>query len=563
MSVASRLVLIVDDCAEDRFTYKRGLEEDSVRDYVVMEAESGGDGLRLCREESPDCVVLDYSLPDVNGLEFLAEMSAGNEGPPIPVVMVTGKGDESVAVEAMKLGALDYLVKDRVSPNSLRRAVSNATDKARLRRQLKASLEREQDVSRQLRDALKKAETATEAKSQFLANMSHEIRTPMTAILGFTENLLDPDLPESERLNAVYTIRRNGDHLLQIINDILDLSKIKAGKLEIERLHCCPVQIVSDVQSLVQGHADDRKLVFTTEYVGAIPETIHTDPTRLKQILVNLIGNAIKFTETGSVHLVTHFLNSDPANGTRLDEPLLQFDVIDTGVGLTPEQMSKLFRPFMQADASTARKYGGSGLGLMISKHLARMLGGDITVQSKFGEGSTFRVTIATGPLDGVRMLDNPDEATVAKQQDAAETQPAAAPLDCHVLLAEDGPDNQHLISFVLRKAGVRVTIVENGQEAVDKVLGAMIGRRESDPPEPFDIILMDMQMPVMNGYEATGLLRQKGYTGPIIALTANAMASDRDKCIRVGCDDYATKPIDRKKIMEMIRKNLDAATVS
>ena len=474
---------------------------------------------------------------------------------------------------------------------------SNAIMVESLEREKRAATELEAAME-QLEAATQEAQAASRSKSEFLANMSHEIRTPMTAILGFTENLLDPDLSDSEKLNAVYTVRRNGKHLLQLINDILDISKIEAGKLEVEHIRCSPVQLVADVQSLMQVRADTKNLPFNIEYIGAVPETIESDPTRLKQILVNLIGNAIKFTETGSVRLVTRFVETEslpqncgtggspvvpsncgtgvspvsPPPGRRCHKesaalqtlsPVLQFDVIDTGLGMTEEQTCELFQAFNQADTSTTRKFGGTGLGLMISKRLAELLGGTITVESKPGEGSTFRVTVTTGPLDGVKMLDDPATATIAQPETAAASKPDTGKLDCRILLVEDGMDNQRLIGYVLKKAGAEVTVVENGKLAVDAALAALHRRHKDDAKPPFDVILMDMQMPVMGGYEATGLLRQKGYTGPIIALTAHAMEGDRRRCLDAGCDDYASKPIDRKKLVATIQEWLEKRPVS
>ncbi len=397
------------------------------------------------------------------------------------------------------------------------------------------------------------ARSASQAKSDFLANMSHEIRTPMTAILGFTENLLDSDLSETEKLKCVSTIRRNGEFLLNLINDILDLSKIEAGKMAVERGNCQPCHVIAEVASLMRVRANEKGLPFNIEYSGAIPETIQTDPTRLRQILTNLIGNAIKFTETGAVRLVTRFVDSG-------DAPCLQFDVIDTGRGMTQEQVAKLFQPFIQADNSTTREFGGTGLGLTISKRFAELLGGDITVvETEIGVGTTFRLTVATGPLDGVKMLEDPMSATVVADTANTVAQVSRSGLQgCRILLAEDGPDNQRLISFVLKKTGADVTVTENGKLAVDKALAAMNRRREGDPEHPFDIILMDMQMPVMDGYEATVQLRRKGYSGPIIALTAHAMEEDREKCIKAGCDDYATKPIDRAKLIALIEEYIE-----
>jgi len=406
----------------------------------------------------------------------------------------------------------------------------------------------------QFQAARQDAEKASQSKSEFLANMSHEIRTPMTAILGYSQTLLedgDISVAPRDRVAAIHTICRNGDHLLQIINDILDISKIEAGKLEIERIGCSPVQLVADVKSLMQVRADAKNLPLNIEYIGGVPETIQSDPTRLKQILVNLIGNAIKFTETGGVRLVTRFVNTDPIGGTEAAEPMIQFDIVDSGIGMTEQQVGELFHAFTQADTSTTRKFGGTGLGLSITKRLAEMLGGDVTVYSKPGEGSTFRLRVTTGSLDGVKMLDDPATAAIVQSETTASTNPDADELDCSVLLAEDGPDNQRLITYVLKKAGAEVTVVESGKLAMEAALTAR------DKGSPFDVILMDMQMPIMDGYEATGQLRQKGYAGPIIALTAHAMADDRQKCLDAGCDDYAPKPINREELIETIRQHL------
>jgi CheY-like chemotaxis protein len=401
---------------------------------------------------------------------------------------------------------------------------------------------------------MERAEDANRAKSEFLANMSHEIRTPMTAVLGFAEILLEPKLPREEQVKASETIQRNGKYLLDIINDILDLSKVEAGKIVLEQIPCCPAQIVSDVMALVGVWGKEKNLVLESEYVSSIPETIHTDPTRLRQILINIVGNAIKFTDTGSVRLITRFVTSNE------HEPMLQFDIVDTGIGMTREGITRLFQPFSQADSSTTRRFGGTGLGLVLAKRLAQILGGDLLlVESQVGIGTRFRATVATGSLDGVRMIEggSNEEAVTVQHKTAAQTPSPAAqtkPLDgLRILLAEDGPDNQRLIAHVLKKAGAEVTVVENGKLAMDAALAAMHGRRDDDPAHPFDVILMDMQMPVMDGYEATERLRAADYHGPIIALTAHAMASDQDKCLDAGCDAYATKPINRRELIDLI----------
>jgi PAS domain S-box-containing protein len=429
-----------------------------------------------------------------------------------------------------------------------RGADTDITERKRSEDELRAYSAALESANQTLEEFSEAAETANRAKSEFLANMSHEIRTPMTAIMGFADVLLGEDGLENappERVGALETIKRNGVYLLQLINDILDLSKIEAGKVEIDRITCVPAKVVGDVATLMRVRAEAKGLPLEIEYSGRIPESILCDPTRLRQILINLIGNAIKFTETGHVRVATQLVQ-DIAK-----PPRLRFDVIDTGIGMTEEQISKLFRPFAQADSSITRNFGGTGLGLSISKRLAEMLGGGISVTSTSGEGSTFSVTVETGPLDDVPIL----EHIVSDAGRGAQTPEAASVtirLNCRILLAEDGPDNQRLIAFVLKKAGAHVTLAENGQIACEKALSA------HGEGEPFDVILMDMQMPVMDGYSATRRLRGADYTGPIIALTANAMAGDEEKCREAGCDGYATKPIERTKLFSTIAQFLE-----
>lgn len=400
----------------------------------------------------------------------------------------------------------------------------------------------------QLRRAKEAAEAATQAKTEFLANMSHEIRTPITAILGYTALLLEPQSSKQELSEHLQTIHRNGEVLLDLIDDILDISKIEAGKLEVERIDCSPWQILSDVAATMQARANAKGLTLSIESDGPLPKTIHSDPSRLRQILANLLGNAVKFTEVGQVRVVTRLLCEQGC------EPLLSFDVIDTGIGMTSDQLRKVFLPFTQADSSSHRKYGGTGLGLTISKRLATALGGDITITSAAGKGSVFRLSVATGPID-VTSLSEPPKAIVA----GAVTDSPRPKLDCRILLAEDGPDNQRLISLVLKKAGAEVVIAQNGREAVEMALASFDGwgRRHNDPTFPFDIILMDIQMPLLDGFEATRQLRQEGYTGPIIALSAHATTQAAHECLDAGCDDYLAKPIDRDALLRKIASHL------
>jgi len=394
------------------------------------------------------------------------------------------------------------------------------------------------------------AEEANAAKSSFLANMSHEIRTPMTAVLGFADELL-ANVSKAENIEAAQTIRHNGEYLLAIINDILDLSRIEAGRLKLEQVAYSPAHAVAEVVAMMKPCTQSKGLSFETKFASPIPETITTDPVRLKQILTNLVGNAVKFTETGGVQIVTHLVKAPN------EEPKMRFDVIDTGMGITKSQAGKLFQAFTQADVSTSRKFGGTGLGLAISRRLARMMGGDIMVSSKPGEGTTFTVTIATGPLDGVPLVDPVAGAVLVDAPPAKATEPTCpSALDCRVLLVEDGFDNRRLISLLLRKQGAEVTVAENGQEALEEIAARLApDGKHNAKKEPFDLILMDMQMPVMDGYQATAKLRQDGYRGPIVALTAHAMSHDRQKCLDCGCDDYVSKPIDRQELLSVVAK--------
>ncbi len=397
-----------------------------------------------------------------------------------------------------------------------------------------------------LRRARDAAEAGNRAKTTFVANVSHEIRTPMTAILGYGDVLHDalrrldvpPEVPQ-----AIETIRSNGQHLLSLLNDILDLSKIEAGQLTVEPMDVWPAQILEEVLSLMRVRAADRGLDLVVRYETPIPERIRSDPLRLRQILVNLIGNAIKFTEHGGVRVRVAFDDSRP------DTPRLRFTVEDTGIGMTPEQLEHIFDAFVQADATMTRRFGGTGLGLYISRHLAAMLGGELTAESTPGRGSTFTFTVATGPLKNVRFVrPDRDGLGMPQRQGHARSEPHDRPLDgVRILLAEDGPDNQRLIRFILKRAGAEVDVASDGLEAVERCLSAL---REGCP---YDVILMDMQMPRLDGYSATRRLRDEGIRTPIIALTAHAMSDDRRKCLRAGCDAYATKPIDRAALLRLI----------
>ncbi len=390
----------------------------------------------------------------------------------------------------------------------------------------------------ELEAARNEAQRANRSKSDFLANMSHEIRTPMTAILGYADLLLDDEMQlgdEPRRLLEI--VRRNGGHLLDVLNDILDLSKIEAGRLEVESIPASLVHIVSEIASLMRIRADEKGVALEVAFDTPIPSEIYSDPTRLRQAVVNLLGNAIKFTERGHVRIHARF---DPST------EMARVDVEDTGIGIAADKKSALFRAFEQADTSITRRFGGTGLGLAITKRIAVLLGGDCTVESEVGRGSVFSLTLSAKPTSEARMLKVFGEAELDRETRRPSS--TAEPIRARILLAEDGPDNQRLISMMLRKAGADVAVAENGQMAVDRVR-----------LERFDLILMDMAMPVMDGYTAARTLRELGVEIPIVALTAHALAGEREKCLAAGCNAYLTKPIDRPDLLAQIRALLES----
>lgn len=408
----------------------------------------------------------------------------------------------------------------------------------------------ERDKSNELEIALlkleiskNKAEMADHTKTQFVANMSHEIRTPMTAILGFADLMLDPAQGDEDRTDCIHTIRRNGQHLLNIINDILDITKIEAGKMTVESIAFSPIKILEEVHSLIRAKAEEKGLSFSIEFSSEMPLRSLSDPTRLRQILVNLLGNAIKFTDEGSVVVIASLTQASP-EGQRF----LSFEVRDTGIGMSQEQADRVFERFEQADTTTSRRFGGTGLGLAISFKLAELLGGSITVTSEEGKGSVFTTLIDPGVIEENLLTDTPEEH-MGLQEDTSVLEVEHGRLLGHVLLADDGKDNQRLISYRLRQAGAVVELANNGREAMEMALAAW------DSGIPYDLILMDMQMPEMDGYTATATLRERGYKGPIVALTAHTMATDRAKCIACGCDDYSAKPINLQELISVSEK--------
>ncbi len=404
------------------------------------------------------------------------------------------------------------------------------------------------DTLDKLEVACRSAEAANRAKSAFLANMSHEIRTPLTAILGFADLLRDDGeiaMPLAQRIQSIDTIKSAGQHLLTVINDILDLSKIEADRMTVERIDTPLIGVLHEVESLMRPRATGKGLTLRTNLATPVPAHIQSDPTRLRQILVNLVGNAVKFTEGGGVTLG---VSATERNG----QATLLIDVEDTGTGMTSEQAQRLFRAFGQADETTTRKFGGTGLGLTICRRLAVLMGGDVTLhRSDPGKGSCFRVELPMVAMPGSETAVTLDAVSTTRAPIAAKP---AVTLRGRILLAEDGADNQRLIAFHLKKAGAEVAVADNGTIALE-----MIDQAEAKGT-PFDLLLTDMQMPEMDGYTLASTLRARGSTLPIVALTAHAMAEDRSRCIEAGCDDYASKPIDKVALVETCSRWMSGA---
>ena len=415
-----------------------------------------------------------------------------------------------VAIPCSNARVTDDLVEDTNA--ALERSLA---EQSRTNDELVAIRARLESKNRELERARSAAVEATRYKSEFLANMSHEIRTPLSSIVGFAD-LVDGDLPPGERDRMLQAIRRNSEHLLSLVNDVLDLSRIEADRVELERIPTSPTEVVDDVFRMMKPRAEEKGLELALEVDGDLPDLVSLDPTRLRQILINLVGNAIKFTDQGGV---VARLSYDVSNHR------LEISVVDSGIGMSPRAIERIFEPFRQGDGSTTRRYGGTGLGLHISRRLCELLGGGLSVLSVPEGGSTFTATL---------------HAPSIVRSQTPERSSEDLPTGLRVLLAEDGPDNRVLIEHLLKRLGVDVVSVENGRDAVNRV---------TRDPNTFDALILDMQMPVMDGWEAACQLRNAGCGIPILALTANALPGDRATCLEAGCDGFLTKPVRRKDL--------------
>ncbi len=550
--------------ARSAFLGKTAEKETEVPGFELSSATQGEQGINMVmqarRNQEPFALAfVDVRMPPgLDGIETIERL--WQVQPDLQVVICTAFADYSFEEIIERLGANDNLLilKKPFEPVEVRQMASALTKKWNMRRQEHHRLlqlgEAEREArefalsqaatNRALEEANRAAESASRAKSDFLANMSHEIRTPMNAILGYLDLLFETIDPSEEQSKFMQTVNHSGKHLLMIVDDVLDISRIEAGKLFIVKEPVSPVEISSEVVSICKREAERKGLDLKLSIGDRIPEWVRTDANRLRQILLNLIGNAIKFTSVGSVQVELH---SQAASDGKSN---LQFSIVDTGPGISPENQIELFEPFTQVDSSMTRNVGGTGLGLAISQRLAEALGGKVSVESELGSGSRFILSIEFEEAPSMAGA-LPIESTGTLPE---LTEPIDQPMDTlhtSILVVEDVAVNQLLIKVMLEKAGATVSVAGNGQVAVDDIQAA------NDEGRPFDLVLMDMQMPVLDGYEATRLLRSQGIQTPIVALTAHAMTTDRDKCMAAGCDEFITKPIDRRALLETCKRLL------
>lgn len=513
---------------------------DGVKDYGFIQMDKMG---RVITWNAGAERLLGYSEAEIIGLPFAKIFTPEDREAGIPERELTTATREGRADDTRwhmrkdgsffwAQGVTTALFDEKGDLSSFAKVLRDFTEYKRAEEALKKS-------ERDALEARKSAEAANRSKSIFLANISHEIRNPLSAIMGFSELMLQPDLPEEERLDYIDTIIRNGNALSTLIDDVLDLSKIEAGEIKLERLSVSLNKLVSDVMSSLHVKAKEKNLQLRFEAPAPdVPQIIETDPTRLRQILLNIVGNAIKFTpQGGTVSVRATFEEASSDSPSRLS-----FFIKDSGKGMSVSEQTAIFKPFSQGDPSTTRRFGGTGLGLVLSRKLARALGGDVVLlESEEGRGSTFKVAIDPGKFHRShdKLVSYHDQRAHAGDSDRG--------IRGKILLAEDTYDNQVLLKKILEKNGLAVEIVGNGAEAVDKAENGA-----------FDVVLMDVQMPILDGNDAIETLRSRGYKGPIIALTAHAMTEEREKSLKAGANDHLTKPINQKKLLYVLSQYME-----
>ncbi len=517
-------ILIVDDYLENIRALSELIAAPDIETYSAMNADQA---LELIAKNEFGLVLLDVQMPGTSGLELAKIIRSVKRYVSLPIIFVTAHHkDSDVIFQSYQSGAVDLLFKP-LDAYMVRAKVQMFVELARQKALLQSHVA-------ELERLRIEADAANVVKSQFLANMSHEIRTPLAAVLGFSELIAKSQPNNNETAELSSAIERNGKLLLRLIDDILDLSRIEANRLELENTRFSLSDLVRDVDSALSFRAREKGLTLNFHAPDTFPTQYISDSTRIKQIMLNIVGNAIKFTSSGKVDVDI----SVKPDKTKDGFDSLVMKVMDQGIGLSEEQQDRLFQPFGQADPSTRRQFGGSGLGLVISRRLAEALGGEIRlVSSELGKGSTFQIEIL---LERATQIQKDNEPT-RKLQEGLQALDNLKLTDKRILAVDDSPDNLTLISFFLKNSGAKVHFAENGIDAIDEV-------KKHD----FDLILIDVQMPGMDGHEATDKIRKMGFTKPILALTAHAIRTEHDQEYDiVGYDKVLTKPISRTTLLK------------
>lgn len=523
MSLQPIEVVVIDDDPDDFHLLKDLLGEVRGTNYNLAWISNSRQAVSAIEKQTADVYLIDYRLDDRTGLDILNELQ--DKGLSKPLILMTGQGDRSIDLAGMEKGAADFIPKAALTADCLERSIRYSVKRAQDKEKLKEM--------QNLKTQKESAEAANQMKSKFLAYMSHEIRTPLGAILGFTDLALNPKSGEEEKTQYLKIMKKNCEQLLLLINDFLDLSKIEAGKIETVSGRVDWRNILNDVVQLLKPKADAKGLSIRFSANGEMPALLETDGQRLRQIVSNLLGNAIKFTSFGQIYI--HCDSTYNPESLKRDFVL---SVQDSGIGISSEDQKKLFQPYQQANAQTQIKYGGTGLGLDLSRRLAQALGGELTLtESSVGRGSTFTLTLPGRFLEPTPPCEIP--APVSAKGELILANPfsnGVAPM--RVLVADDSRQNQILMAVLLKRLNCDVTIACDGREAVRLAKGG-----------GFDVIFMDIEMPDVGGYEATQILRIAGFMKPIVAITAHTLNSERDKALNSGFSAYLTKPIQMQNL--------------